>query len=67
MNTTSHARAPDPNGVSGSVREQRLQICKACPAAVKQKLTRVTVCSVCHCPLFTKVRASGARCPLGKW
>jgi hypothetical protein len=55
----------DPNTeyVLEEERNNRLDICKACPEFVK--LT--TTCKQCGCFMAAKTKLAEASCPLGKW
>lgn len=44
----------------------RMAICQACPHAAVGR-TKKFICGKCGCPLVSKTKLSGARCPVGKW
>ncbi len=57
---------------------QRAETCKLCPNAVlgtyeklmpdfELKEIQGLKCSICKCPLSTKLRSTNEKCPLGLW
>jgi hypothetical protein len=48
------------------IAKQRAEICSSCDNCVFISGKGVG-CSKCMCPFVSKLRATGERCPLGKW
>lgn len=55
--------APEPPTLNPNA---RYSICAGCPHARDRPLLGI-VCELCGCVMRLKVRASGARCPDGRW
>lgn len=60
------ARTPETEELANN----RLPICEACP--FKAKLIKVNqkqryLCSICSCPIDSKIRAIEEKCPKNKW
>jgi hypothetical protein len=53
----------NPKLATDEVRENRFEICKACP-----ELLKVThQCKKCGCFMALKTKLDHAKCPIGKW
>lgn len=51
--------------VSEKIKEERLDICKACDKGENQPIG--FICSECGCFLHLKTRWKNTKCPIGKW
>lgn len=52
--------------------KRRYEICKVCEDASMNKKDYHTLrtdehCTICHCPLASKLRSPSTKCPIDKW